>query len=64
MRKHKYTLPPEGMDEAEQRSLFEFNSTVSQDEAFEILEANGVDEITWDEALNRAYTQWVYLNIE
>lgn len=64
MRKIPYTLPPEGMDEAEQRSLFEWNSELSSDEAYEALESYGIDKISWDEDLNRAYAQWIALSIK
>lgn len=37
---------------------------MSEDEAFECLDAAGVDEITWSNSLNREYMQWVYFNIK
>lgn len=57
-----YQIPQEGFDLAEQKSLFEFNTLVSRDEAFEILDAQGVKDITWDEALDFDYGIWRYFN--
>jgi len=37
---------------------------ISQEEVFEILEASGVDEITWNKELNREYRQWIYFNMK
>lgn len=46
------------------RALFSASSDISQDEAFEILAAAGVDEIKWDTGLNNEYMTWIYLNIK
>jgi len=54
----------ETMDEIEQRALFAIDSDISEDEAFEILDANGVDEIKWSKRLNNDYMHWIYLNIK
>lgn len=52
------------MEEIEMRALFSASSDISQDEAFEILAAAGVDEIKWDTGLNNEYMTWIYLNIK
>lgn len=52
------------MDEAEQRALFDFDSDISEDEAFEILDAAGISEITWSKSLNNDYTQWMYFALK
>jgi hypothetical protein len=49
------------LDEAEQRALFD---DMSDDEAFENLDAWGVDEIKWSKSLNNEYMNWIYLNIK
>lgn len=49
-------------DEIEQRAARE--ECVNDNEWFEILSCNGVDEITWNEALNSEYTIWQYLNLK
>jgi len=51
-------------DEIEQRALFSLDSNLSQDEAFEILDAEGVDEIKWSKSLNADYATWMYLNLK
>lgn len=50
--------------ETEQRALFALESDVSEDEAFEILCAAGVDEIKWSNSLNNDYVQWMYFNLK
>jgi hypothetical protein len=52
------------MEEIEQRALFDHDSDINEDEAFEILHAAGVDEIKWSDSLNNSYIQWVYFNIK
>ncbi len=54
------------MDEIEQRALFTLDpeNRISESEAFEILDAAGIDEIKWDAGLNNEYMQWIYLNIK
>lgn len=52
------------MNIEEQKSLFAPCSDICQEDAFEILEADGVDTIPWDDALDKAYGQWIYMNIE
>lgn len=37
---------------------------MTDSDCFEAMHAGGVDEITWDESLNRDYAQWIYFNIE
>lgn len=51
----------ETMDEIDQRHLFD---EFSHYEAFEMLDAEGVQEIKWSEALNAEYSTWIYLNIK
>ncbi len=48
----------------EQKVLFSPCSNLSYSEAFEILDADGVNEISWDDELNGAYLGWVYFNIK
>ena len=50
-------------DEIEAKKLFA-NDNISEDEAFEILDANGVDEITWNERLNSHFATWQFLNLK
>lgn len=52
------------MDEVAARALFAHDSDLSEDEAFEILEANGIDTITWSDTLDMRYGQWMYLNLK
>lgn len=54
----------ETMDEIEQRALFDYGNGISEDEAFEILDAAGVDEIKWSNSLNNEYALWMYLNLK
>lgn len=51
-------------DEIEQMALFGRDSNLSEDEAFEILDSEGVDEITWSDSLNNAYATWQYLHLK
>lgn len=51
-------------DEIEQRALFAIDSDVSEDEAFEMLDAAGIDEIKWSPRLNNDYANWMYLNVK
>lgn len=52
----------ETMQQIEWNAMME--DGISKDEAFEILHAAGVDEITWNRALDDEYTHWVYVNIK
>lgn len=52
------------MNEAEERALFSGCSNISEDEAFEILEADGINFITWSPALNRKYALWQYFTLK
>lgn len=54
----------ETMDEIEQRAMFALDSDLSEDEAFEILDAAGIGEIKWSESLNKDYSQWQYFNLK
>lgn len=54
----------ETMDEIEQRALFDIDSDISENEAFEIIHAAGVDEIKWSKSLNNDYMTWMYLYIK
>jgi len=51
-------------DEIEQRALFALESDASEDDAFEILDAAGIGEITWSKSLNNDYAQWQYFNLK
>lgn len=51
-------------DEIEQRALFNRESNLSEDEAFEILSSDGIDEITWSKSLNDEYATWQYLHLK
>lgn len=51
-------------DQIEQMALFSHDSILSKNEAFEILDAEGVDEIKWDDVLNMQYAQWMYFNLK
>jgi len=51
-------------DEIGQRALFARDSELSEDEAFEILSCEGVDEITWSQSLNNDYARWMYFNLK
>ena len=48
------------MNEAEERALFSGCSDLGEDEAFEILDAAGINFITWSPSLNRRYALWQY----
>lgn len=52
------------MDEAEQRALFDLDSDISEDEAFEILDVAGISEIKWSKSLNNDYAQWMYFALK
>lgn len=54
----------EMMLEIEQRALFAIDSDLSEDEAFEILSAAGIDEIKWSKSLDYDYAKWMYFNLK
>lgn len=51
-------------EEIEMRAMFDRDSNLTREEAFEILETEGVKSIDWDNELNRAYSDWIYLNLK